>query len=687
MFVVVKDLVGLPGLPATTKGIREALERASGDSPALVRKREGSKAFEYHIDCLPAAVREVVLARRAEAVLQKPEVQGQLPLEPVVPAARGRAEALRVSVELEVMRKCPALLERQLGSLTDKQRKTGDARMTLVAEVRRLMGELSMSRKDAVTLISVRSREGTLPERVQQAADIANARKGVTRTGVSVRSLQQWVSDAMTTRTAGERMAIMAPAKIKAKPAEAYPWLSDFMRFYRDPARPSVAMAYERFEAEWCLVNAGNDVMLSMLPRVDTVRYALSKIPKAERERGRRTGSDYKSLLPHVRRDWEKLSANSVWIGDGHGMKMEVISPTTGKPFRPEITLVIDGRTRVVVGWSLAVSESQMAVGDAIRHAVSRFGVPLMYYSDNGGGEKNKVFDADVTGIFSRLEIEHPTGIPGNPQARGIIERLNQEIPKRAAMAFGSWVGKSGDRETQRKYVKAVESAVNAIENGKNLNERQLAVMHKVPTWEQLIAEIEHQVERHNNRPHSSLPVREDGKHWSPLAYRNHVIKEENTEIEMLTTAELHEMFRPEKICTAVRGEIHLNKNVYFSTELARVEGEKVRVCYDIHDPQSVIIRHMDGSWICDAIWNGNKVSAFPEAREAQLKEKRTKQRRKRLEQKLARVDEELRPAIEQKPEIDISLFSAPNSNKEPDQVYLFESDYEHDLKKAGNHR
>ncbi|SQC93455.1 Mu DNA-binding domain [Cedecea neteri] len=147
MFVVVKDLLGLPGLPATTKGIREALERASGDSPVLVRKREGSKAFEYHVDCLPAAVREVVLGRHAEAVLQKPEVQGLLPLEPMAPAAKARAESLRVSVELEVMRKCPALLERRLGSLTDSQRQIADARIALVLEVRRLMNELSMNRK------------------------------------------------------------------------------------------------------------------------------------------------------------------------------------------------------------------------------------------------------------------------------------------------------------------------------------------------------------------------------------------------------------------------------------------------------------------------------------------------------------------------------------------------------------
>ncbi|ECI3497756.1 multidrug DMT transporter permease, partial [Salmonella enterica subsp. enterica serovar Kottbus] len=47
MFVVAKELVGIPGLPVTTKGIREALVRFSGEHPEFVRKREGTKAFEY----------------------------------------------------------------------------------------------------------------------------------------------------------------------------------------------------------------------------------------------------------------------------------------------------------------------------------------------------------------------------------------------------------------------------------------------------------------------------------------------------------------------------------------------------------------------------------------------------------------------------------------------------------------
>ncbi|VFS44664.1 Uncharacterised protein [Enterobacter cancerogenus] len=416
MFVVAKELVGIPGLPATTKGVREALFRLSSGHPDFVRKREGTKAFEYHVDCLPDAARQAVQARLARQLL------AQSASLPVKATARGEqlagAGGEKVQRELALYRKCPALQEKKLRELTDSQKAVGDARMVLVQEVLRLMdssenGGLNMKRKQAVEFIADASVAGTLPDYVQRAADIANARKGATRTGVSVPTLQRWLSAWMAADTVGERMVLLAPGKVSKKEVFQYSWMPDFMRFWRDTNKPTVMMAYEKFAKWWVEQYGDNEIMLSMLPKVDTVRYALDKLPVAERERGRATGSDYKKYLPFVRRDWSVIPVNGVWVGDGHGMKMEVINPETGKPFRPEITLVIDARTRVVVGWSLAMSESQVAVGDAIRNAVSRYGVPLMYYSDNGGGEKNAVFDADITGIFSRLGIEHPTGIPG----------------------------------------------------------------------------------------------------------------------------------------------------------------------------------------------------------------------------------------------------------------------------------
>lgn len=683
MFFVAKELTGLPGLPATTKGIREALCRFTGGASELVRKRAGTKAFEYHIDCLPPAVQEAVRQRHYRSALDNSGCKSvDLPVK--------RSTALKPRDELEIMRKCPALLERKVQSLTDHQKQVADARMVLAQEVIRLQQEMGETRLGAVQYIVQESQNGTLPARIQRAADMANAKKGSTRKGVGKSSLQEWLSMYMSAERPQERQALLAPGQVKQRAPESIVWLPAFLHFYRDWRRPSVADAYESFEAEWTRRFTGNELRLAALPSIDAVRRALKKVPKVELMRGRVTGAEYKSMLPFVRRDWSALPVNGAWIGDGHGMKMEVIHPDTGKPFMAEITLVIEGPTRVVTGWSLGLAESQVAVGDALRHAISQYGVPLIYYSDNGGGEKNTTFDAEITGIFSRLGIDHPTGIPGNPQARGIIERLNKEIPKRVAKTFDSYVGREGDRESIRVYRKKIGSAVNAINKGKELTGEQRRFFDRVPTWDALLAEIEVQVQRHNNRPHDSLPKKDNGQHWSPLAYRNMLIERDKVEIDYLTQTELHEMFRPEVVRKAIRGEVRLFNNIYFNTELSRIEGEDVRVCFDIHDPNSVIIRCMDGVYVCDAIWDGNKVDAFPKAHMERLKEQRAQRRRQPLEKKLREIEEELHPVIELQPEIDINKF-IPMDIEQPERIsskpYLFESEYEDDLKKYGNHR
>lgn len=71
MFVLAKELVGVPGLPKTIKGIREALRRYCGESEGMMRKRAGTKAFEFHVDCLPDVARKALQARQIKALYQR----------------------------------------------------------------------------------------------------------------------------------------------------------------------------------------------------------------------------------------------------------------------------------------------------------------------------------------------------------------------------------------------------------------------------------------------------------------------------------------------------------------------------------------------------------------------------------------------------------------------------------------
>ncbi|WP_268980200.1 DNA-binding protein, partial [Yersinia alsatica] len=58
IWVTALECVGLPGLPSMQHNIRANLDKLAGEQR---RKRAGSKAFEYHINCLPPVARASVL--------------------------------------------------------------------------------------------------------------------------------------------------------------------------------------------------------------------------------------------------------------------------------------------------------------------------------------------------------------------------------------------------------------------------------------------------------------------------------------------------------------------------------------------------------------------------------------------------------------------------------------------------
>ncbi|EHP5391556.1 transposase [Salmonella enterica] len=641
MWFAANDLVGLGGLPTRKHNVRARLDRIIAQHPEWRRQRVGSKAFEYHIDCLPAEVQKVLRDRLAKQLLDDASVPA------VVDGKASKNLAVRQS--LEVMVKCPELALREVQSLTDKQKAIADARILLAAEVHKLRNFGGMTRTAAVKYIVEGVRMGALSERVMAAAATANARQGKTRVGISTGPLQEWYSSFLLTQGDSLKLqALLAPGHHKEVPWEQIPWLNDFFMFYRTWKRPTIADAYEQFAAWWQSAYSGNTAMLSALPSVYAVTRALRKVPVIVKERFRSTGSAWRSLNPFVRRDWTTLPVNAVWVGDGHCMKMTALNPM-GNIFHPEITLIMDAGQRFIVGWSLALSESTVAVADALRHGMMQHGIPLIYYSDNGGGEKNRNLDADITGILPRLGVEHHTGIPGNPQGRGIIERVNKEIPRDVARSFRTYCAKNADAETVRLQQRIVNSALTAAHKGKDLTKRQAEAIGKIPTWEQLLTAIEQEVARYNNRQHSSLPRRENGKHYSPAAYRRMLIKEQNAEIDYLSPDELHEMFRPEIVRTTSRGEVRLFNNIYFAHELAAESGNEVRVSYDIHDANSVIVRRMDGSFICDAVWNGNRVDAFAKPVIQKLQEQRVKGRIARAMETINDASRELKPAIEHK--------------------------------------
>lgn len=604
----------LSSLPNTKAGV---INRAKKEL-WVNRKRSGrGGGKEYSFKNLPADAQAEIKAKAYKALMPKQSPKAQ--------------------------RDIAVMSNRNIDALDSEQRATADARLRMTL----LVGQYEAStggRTAAIKLVSEMSRDEALP--VDESTDynevcakaLAKARG---KAGVGVRMLHQWCINADKCETPTERLAALAPQKqgqpvIKPTRME---WLPDFMAVYRNTNGLSMAEAYRTFELSYGAKHGADAV-----PHYDAVRRAMDKMPKYVRECGRLTGASMKALKTYVKRDWSTLVNNDVWTGDGHSLKMKVAHPDHGKPFTPELTLIMDTASRYIVGWSMAYSENQLAVGDALRHAMTRHGIPAIYYSDNGSGQKNKTFDTDVIGIFPRLGVHHETGIPGNPQGRGIIERVMKTIAQPIAREFETYHGPNVDSDTHRKISTATASLANAQAAGREvLTPKQAWAKGKLPSWKQLLDVTEAVISWYNNEhKHAALG------NVTPAMMRQHIFNQMDAEdIIPLTEVEARDMFRPAVSRKVQRAWVTVYNNEYWHQALEAWDGKEVDIFIDQHDAATVIIRDKDGSYICDGILDGNKRLAFPETLVQRTKRQRAETRIKKLDEKKAQAIAETRPTLE----------------------------------------
>ena len=604
----------LNSLPQTRPGVTH---RAKKDC-WITRKRAGrGGGTEYLFESLPADAQAEIKSKAYKALMPRQSPKAQ--------------------------RDIAVMSNRNIDTLDSEQRATADARVHMTL----LVGQYEAStgsRTAAIKLVSEMSRDMALPvdDSTDYNAVCATALAKVRgKAGVGVRRLHQWCIDADKCETPTERLLALAPQKqgqpvIKPTRME---WLPDFMAVYRNTNGLSMAEAYRTFELSYGAKHGADAV-----PHYDAVRRAMDKMPEYVRECGRLTGASMKALKTYVKRDWSTLVNNDVWTGDGHSLKMKVAHPDHGKPFTPELTLIMDTASRYIVGWSMAYSENQLAVGDALRHAMTKHGIPAIYYSDNGSGQKNKTFDTDVIGIFPRLGVHHETGIPGNPQGRGIIERVMKTIAQPIAREFETYHGPNVDSDTHRKISTATASLANAQAAGREvLTPKQAWAKGKLPSWKQLLDVTEAVISWYNNEhKHTALG------NVTPAAMRQHIFNQMDAEdIIPLTEVEARDMFRPAVSRKVQRAWVTVYNNEYWHQALEDWDGKEVDIFIDQHDAATVIIRDKDGSYICDAILDGNKRLAFPETLVERTKRQRAETRIKKLDEKKQQAIAETRPTLE----------------------------------------
>lgn len=616
------QLAGLPGLPGSERRTRDALQRL-GVRSRQRPGRHGGGGLEYDPAGLPAETRQALMLDRISSAAVVVAAAAPVPDAVAAPAPQVPAVASPTPVAVAA-RRPPSQAESACA----------DARLILVQQMLELAHIQGTTR--AAQLLALQLASEQCSPSLLGAARTANRR--ARSQAISTRTLYRWLS----AYQAGGWWALLPAEQAKEEVMAVADDVAAVLARYhsRDARFRNLSDAAKQVTRE---LGRDFDTWTALYGRA---RRALSRVDNIKLIKARHSGSGAKARLPFKRRDTGSLRPLDVAVVDGHTFKAKVRHPDHGGLFAPEVTLVLDAATRMVCGWSVSLSESTIAVGDAMRHAVGNVGVFAIVYSDNGSGETAKVFDCPVDGIMRRLGSDHRTGIPGNPQARGLIERSWRTHMIDAARQFATFQGSDVDDGTLRKVTAELTKEQRALKRAQATGE-VIQLNPKAPSWQQFIDQVEKAVNAYNTQHrHRSLPRRGDGKHMTPA----------EAWAAMFDPALQHKMdpqtlrmsFMPSTLRTAQRGEVTLWNQQYQAPELMdrEVDGRQVSVRYDIHDPSFVQIWTVDGRFVCEAKWNANRVDFFPKPVVQMAREKRVHAAVKRREAQIGTALAELQGTV-----------------------------------------
>ncbi len=459
------------------------------------------------------------------------------------------------------------------------------------------------------------------------------------------------------------------PPKVKQNTIDLYPWLIPFLRHYAIPSKPSIPHALDNFEKS---LDRTHDV-----PSYDQVRRALQSLKGTSdyklAHKGREGPLALKARSAFVSRSVEGLDPGTIYTGDGKTYDAEVQHPRHGKPFRPEITTIIDVATRKAVGWSVGLAENAEVVTSAMLHAVQNHGIPDIFYADRGSGYKNKKISTSTYGLCARLSITATHSLPYNSQARGMIERVHATIWNRLAKDYPSYIGKDMDKEAADRVFRESRRALQIIEGKRQvedpetLQKAQKTYARLIVSWSQFVEDVDAAIEQYNNTPHSELRIRDPENGRMRSASPNEVWAQfEATGFQAfrLDPGEADDLYRPYEKRKTNRALVEMHTNSYFSLALEPWDGEHVFVGYDIHDAQKVWVRQIDkvdggempGALICVAEFAGNEQHYMPISYRELAEERRLKGRMRRHQIKGEEIEAEARPQLEHQQVVALTL-------------------------------
>lgn len=383
--------------------------------------------------------------------------------------------------------------------------------------------------------------------------------------------------------------------KREGRKRKRYGWESNALSWYQQPQKLAISTVAELLQQEGFNSATYNRVrgFIKSLPK--DLKQAVDR-----RRMGSKLYND--TQKPSRIRDTDVLPIGHIYQGDGHTIDAYLAHPLTGNPWRPELTVWIDVRSRYLVGWYMSVAESSYSTLFSLSHAlISQDHVPAALHIDNGSGFKAKMLHEESTGFYQRFDMQVMFSIPGNPQGKGQVERWFRTLRDKFDKTFNSYCGHDMAPDAIKKILADAKAGKKPL-----------------PSLQTYMDGLKEFINFYNNRPHSALKGDTPASLWQQL---------ERVPLHMPADA----VMRPRIERTIRRGSVNLFNREYRHPELIRYNKEKVWVEYNLHDDSMVRVMDLKGRLIADASL-ASKTPYMSESRIADQTQNRLKGQIKRLE-------------------------------------------------------
>ncbi|MCL2462097.1 MAG: Mu transposase C-terminal domain-containing protein [Defluviitaleaceae bacterium] len=232
---------------------------------------------------------------------------------------------------------------------------------------------------------------------------------------------------------------------------------SVFMQWWLDEARPAVSNIY-RLTRDWLKLKMPE---LPPIPSEATFLRATKALPEAVIQYFRHGNKAFEDLCaPYILRFYEDMDSNEVWSADYHTLDFFVRDDYTGKIFRPHAIAWLDVRSRKVMSVTLCESANSDGTVIGLRKAVTKYGIPVYAYLDNGreflthdvGGRGRRKSSAKADygqTIFDRLKIEMHNAKVKNAKAK-VIERAFRTVTEEFSKLVSTYCGGTPENRPER---------------------------------------------------------------------------------------------------------------------------------------------------------------------------------------------------------------------------------------------